>query len=72
VRKVFLDKRLPLGDLFIASIQPEVHGKTYGATDIMTCDGIVRERIRIVAMIVMAVHIVEETPHMLTQGIIED
>jgi hypothetical protein len=31
-----------------------------------------REGIGVVAMVVMAVHIVEETPHMLTQGIIED
>ena len=72
VRKVFLDQRLPLGDLFIAPIHTEVHGKTYGATDIMTRDRIVRERIRIVAMIVMAIDVVEHTAHMLTQGIIED
>jgi hypothetical protein len=38
----------------------------------MTGDRIVREGIGVVAMVVMAVHIVEETPHMLTQGIIED
>src|SRR6266568_9163385 len=38
----------------------------------MTRDGIMREGIGVVAMVVMAVHIVEETPHMLTQGIIED
>ena len=38
----------------------------------MTGDGIVRERIRVLAMIVMAIDIVEQTPHMLTQGVIED
>ena len=38
----------------------------------MTRDGIMREGIGVVAMVVMVVHIVEETPHMLTQGIIED
>ena len=38
----------------------------------MTRDGIMRERIGVVAMVIMAVHIVEETPHMLTQGIIKD
>jgi len=38
----------------------------------MTRDGIMREGIGVVAMVVMAVYIVEETPHMLTQGIIED
>src|SRR5712692_8838198 len=72
VRKVFLDKRLPLGELFIAPIHTEGHGKTHGTTDIMTRDGIVRERIRIVAMIVMAIDVVEQTAHMLAQGVIED
>ena len=72
VRKVFLDKRLPLGDLFIAPIHTEVHGKPYGTTDIMTRDGIVRERIRLVAMIVMAIDIVEHTAHRLAQGVIEN
>jgi hypothetical protein len=72
VRKVFLDKRLPWGDLFIAPIHTEVHGKPYGTTDIITRDGIVRERIRIVAMIVMAIDVVEHTAHMLAQGVIED
>src|SRR5438445_4760612 len=37
----------------------------------MTRDGIMREGIGVVAMVVMAVHIVEETPHILTQRIIE-
>jgi len=72
VRKVLLDKRLPLGDFFIAPIHPEVHGKTSGATAIMTRDGIVCERIRLVAMIVMAIDIVEQTAYMLAQGVIED
>ena len=58
--------------LFVASIQPEVDGKTHGATDIVACDRIVRERIRRVAMIVMAIDIVEQTAHMLTQSIIEN
>src|SRR5712671_3487334 len=71
VGKVFLDKRFPLGALFIAAIQPEVHGKTHRTTDIMTRDGIMRERIGVVAMVRMAVHIVEQTPHMLAQGVIE-
>jgi len=37
----------------------------------MTRDGIMRERIGVVAMVIMAVHIVEQTPHMLAQGVIE-
>jgi hypothetical protein len=72
VRKVFRDKRLPLGELFIAPIHTEVHGKPDGTPDIMTRDGIVRERIGIVAMIVMAIDVVEQTAHMLAQGVIED
>jgi len=72
VGKVLLDKRFPLGALFITPGQPEIHGKPHGATHIMTGDRIVREGIRVLAMIVMAIDIVEETPHMLTQGIIED
>src|SRR6478752_5940082 len=72
IRNVFVDERFPVGELFIAPIQTEIHRKTDEATDIMTGDRIVREGIGVVAMVVMAVHIVEETPHMLTQGIIED
>ena len=70
-RKVFLDKRVPLGEVFIASIQPQVYGKTDGATDVITGDGIMCKGIGVVAMVVMAVHIVEETAHMLAQGVIE-
>jgi hypothetical protein len=72
VGEVFVDKLFPAGEFFIAAIQPEIHRKTYGTTDIMTRDRIVCEGIRVVTMVVMTVHIVEETPHMFTQGIIED
>src|SRR2546426_9325572 len=72
VGKVFVDKRFPAGDFFIATIHTEIHGNPHGATDIMARDRIVRERIRVVTMVVMTVHIVEETPHMLAQGVIED
>src|SRR3989442_5048195 len=72
LRHVFVDERFPVSELFIAPIQPEIHRKTDGATHIMTGDRIVREGIGVVAMVVMAVHIVKETPHMLTQRVIED
>src|SRR4030095_14820613 len=52
--------------------QSEVHGQTDRTTDIMTGDGIVREGIGSVAMVIMAVHIVEQTADMLTQGVIKD
>ena len=38
----------------------------------MTGDGIMREGIGGVAMVIMAVHIVEQTADMLTQGVIKD
>src|SRR5207302_5157726 len=72
VGKVFVDKRFPVGDFFIAAIHTEIHGKTHGATDIMARDRIVREGVRVVTMVIMTVHIVEETAHMLAQGVIED
>src|SRR5215831_12693167 len=71
-RKVCLDKGFPVGELFIAPIQSEVDGKTHRPTDIMTRDRIVRERVGVIAMVVMAVDIVKQTAHMLTQGVIEN
>src|SRR5437763_11073515 len=64
-RTVFLDKGVPLGEFFIASIQSKVYGETDVVTDVRTGDGIMRQGIGVVAMVVMAVHIVEETAHML-------
>src|SRR5712692_7692588 len=72
VGKVFADERSPASQLFIAPIQTQIHGKPYGATDVMTGDRIVRERIRVVTMVVMAIHIRKQTTHMLAQGVIED
>jgi hypothetical protein len=71
VGKVCVDKRFPAGDFFLAAIHTEIHGKPHGATDIMARDRIVRERRRVVTMVVMTVHRVEETPHMLAQGVIK-
>jgi Reverse transcriptase (RNA-dependent DNA polymerase) len=72
VGKVFADERFPAGQLFIAPIQPQIHGKPYGATDVMTGDRIVREGIRVVTMVLVASHILKQTAHMLAQGVIED
>ena len=58
-RKMFLYKGFPVGELFIAPIQPEVDGKTHRPTDIMTRDRIVRERVGVIAVVVMAVDIVK-------------
>src|SRR5207245_3800738 len=62
----------PASERFVAPVHPEVHGKTDRATDIMTRDGIVREGIGGVAMVIVVVHIVEQTADMLAQGVIKD
>src|SRR3989442_13831051 len=68
VGKVFVDKGFPLGEFFIAPIQAEVQWKAHGAADIMTRDRIVGERVRVIAMLVMTVNIVKQTPYMLAEG----
>jgi hypothetical protein len=69
---MFVDKGFPVGEFFIAPIQAEVQRKAHGAADIMTRDRIVGERIRVIAMIVMTIDIVKQTPHMLAQGVIKN
>src|SRR5215470_10295294 len=71
-RKVFVDKGFPVGEFFIAPIQAEGQWKAHGAADIMTRDWMVGERVRVIAMIVMTVNIVDHTPYMLAQGIIQN
>jgi hypothetical protein len=70
--EVCADTRFPAGALFVAPIPPKVHGKTDRATAIMTRDGMVRAGIGGVAMVIMAVHIVEQTADRLAQGVIKD
>ena len=72
VRQVFVDKLCPSGDFFIAALHTESHGKTHGATDRMTRDRMVREGIRVLAMVVVAIDRVEQAPHMFTQGVIKN
>jgi hypothetical protein len=69
---VLLDTRFPLGARFIAPIEPEVHRKTDGATHLMTGDRIVREGIGVIAMMIMAIDIVEQTAYMLAQRVIQN
>src|SRR5262245_27017375 len=57
---------------WLTPIQAEVQRKAHGAADIMTRDRMVRERIRVIAMIVMTIDIVEQTAHMLAQGVIKN
>src|SRR6184192_3143074 len=71
VGEVFMDELFPAGALFIASIQPEIDGKAYRTTEVMAGHRIVGQRIGVVAVVVMSVHVVKETAHMLAQGVIE-
>ena len=71
VGNMFLDKRCPRGALCIAPRQPEVYRKAHRPTEIMAGHRMVCERIRVVAMLVMAGHLVEQTAQMLTEGVIE-
>ena len=72
IRKMFVDERFPARALVIAPIQAEVYRKTDGATHIMIGNRIVRERIRILTMGVMAIDIVAQTAHMLAQRVIKN
>ena len=71
VGEVLMDERFPAGALFIASIQPEVDGKADRTTAIMAGHRTVGQWRGVVAVVVMAVHVVKETAHMLAQGVIE-
>ena len=67
-----MDETLPTGALFIAPIQPEVDGKAHGTTHVIAGHRIVREGIRVLAMVIVAVHIVKQTADVFTQGVIQD
>ena len=67
-----MDKRFPAGARFLAPRHPEVDRKTDRATALMTRHRIMGERRGVIAMMVMAIHRVEQTPDMLTQGVIQD
>jgi mRNA interferase MazF len=67
VRKMLVHERFPARARFIAPRQAEVHGKTDRPTAIMPGDGMVRERIRLFAMMVMVIDIVEQTASMRAQ-----
>src|SRR5206468_3979655 len=72
VRKMFLDELFPAGALFITPIQPKVDGKAYGTTHVGAGHRIVREGIRTIAMIIMAIDIVKQTARMLAQRVIKN
>jgi hypothetical protein len=71
-RKVLLHEVRPLGRLFIAPIETSIDGKAHSTAHIVTGDQIVGERITVLAMIVVAIHIFEQTAHMFTKRVIND
>src|SRR3972149_181557 len=71
VGKVLVHKFFPPRDFVITPVQAQVDRGPYWATDVMAGDGIMRERIGIVTVVVMAVNVLEETPDMLAQGIVQ-
>ena len=59
-----VDARFPGGARFIAPRQPEGHGKAHGTPDVRAGHGIVRQRIGVITMIVMAVYILAQAAHL--------
>ena len=72
VREMFLHEGGPLRDLFIAPIQPRIDGKAHRAAQIETADQVVRQRVAVIAMIIMAIHILKQAAHVLTQRVVKD
>jgi len=58
-----MDELFPTGARFIAPIQTEIHRKTDGTTHVVAGHRIVREGIRTIAVIIMAIDIVKQTAH---------
>src|SRR3954465_10746081 len=71
VRKMVMDKRFPTGALGIAPIQTASHKKTDGTTHVGAGHRIVREGIRTIAVILMALDLGKQTAHMLAQRVIK-
>src|SRR6266576_945321 len=69
--KMLGHRGFPLGQLLIAPIQAQAHGEAHRATDIEAGDRVMRQGVSAVAMVVVAVDIVEEAAHMFAQGIID-
>jgi len=67
-----MDELFPTGARFIAPIQTEIHRKTDGTTHVVAGHRIVREGIRTIAVIIMAIDIVKQTAHMLAQRVIKN
>ena len=63
---------VPLGQCLIAAIQTQAQGEAPRATDRAAGDRMVGQGIGAVAVVVVPVHVVKQTPHLFAQGIIHD
>ena len=72
LRNVCGHRSFPLGSCFIAAIQAQAQGEAHGATDREAGDRVMGQGIGAVAVVVMAVHMVKEASHMVTQRSIDD
>ena len=70
VRNMLGHRGFPLGQFLIAAIQAQAQGKAHGPTDIQAGDRVMGQGIGAIAVVVVPVHVVEETAHMFTQGIV--
>jgi len=64
-------RTLPNGSLLHSADTDAGRPEPHRATHVMAGDGIVGERVGVVTMIVMAVNILKQTPHVFAQGIIQ-
>ena len=71
VGEMLLDKRFPLGDFFIAPVEAQVKGEAYWPTHVMASDRIMRQRVGVVAVVIVAVNILEQVSYIFTQGLIK-
>ena len=69
---MFGHRGFPLGQFLIAAIEAQAQGEAHRATDREAGDRIMGQGIGAVAVVVVAVHIVKEAPHVFAQGIIDD
>ena len=72
LRKMLRHTDFPLGQFLIAPIQAQPQREAYGPADIEAGDRVMRQRIRTITMVIVAVHVVKEVPHVFAQRIIDD
>jgi hypothetical protein len=72
LREVLVHERFPLCELLVPSIQAQVERKAGRPADIEAGDGIVGKRVGGITVVVVTIHVREQTAHMLAQGVIHD